>query len=62
MAPRGTHTLKGVPEQWELFAVVDGDLAPVPVEPERSQLGPSNRLILAAARHAPRLVRALQRT
>jgi class 3 adenylate cyclase len=61
MAPRGTHRLKGVPELWELFAVVDGDLAPVRVTPERSQLGPSDRLILAAARHAPRLVRALQR-
>jgi class 3 adenylate cyclase len=61
MAPRGTHSLKGVPEPWELFSVVDGDLAPVPVAPERAQLGASDRIILAAARRAPRLMRALQR-
>jgi hypothetical protein len=51
-----------VPESWELFSVVDGDLAPVPVAPERAQLGPSDRIILAAARHTPGLVGALQRS
>jgi class 3 adenylate cyclase len=61
MTPRGTHRLKGVPEQWELFSVVGADPAPVAVTPERAHLGPSDRIILAAARRAPRLMRALQR-
>jgi class 3 adenylate cyclase len=61
LQPRGIHRLKGVPEPWELFALIDADLAPVPVTAHRRHLKVFDRMVLAAARRAPRLVRALHR-
>jgi class 3 adenylate cyclase len=56
-APRGTHELKGVPGSWELFALADGSAPTVSVAPERAPVRASDRIVLAAARRAPRLMR-----
>jgi class 3 adenylate cyclase/pimeloyl-ACP methyl ester carboxylesterase len=56
-APHGTHELKGVPGTWEVFALADGDSPHVPVPAEPTLLRQSDRLMLAAARHAPGLLR-----
>jgi class 3 adenylate cyclase/pimeloyl-ACP methyl ester carboxylesterase len=61
LRPRGIHRLKGVPEPWELFAVVDADPVSVAVAAKPRSLKISDRIVLAAARRAPRLVRALNR-
>ena len=58
---RGVHHLKGVPEPYELFSLVDGRVAPVPVAARRPALKVSDRVVLAAARRAPRLLRAMNR-
>jgi len=72
-AERGTHALKGVPEEWRLFAVVgDGrtDARPVSeVEPGIAALTPGpldtmrprDRAMLAAATRTPGLLRTLGR-
>ena len=68
---RGTHTLKGVPDEWHLFAVTgDGriDARPVSeVHPEVAALTPGpldtlrprDRVLLAGAHRTPRLMRAM---
>jgi class 3 adenylate cyclase len=60
LRPRGAHHLKGVPESWELFSLVDADGASAPI-PAPPRLKVSDRIILAAARRAPGLVRAVNR-
>jgi class 3 adenylate cyclase len=55
--PRGVHELKGVPESWELFAVSDARRPTLPVVAEQPPLRSSDRVVLAAARRAPRLLR-----
>jgi class 3 adenylate cyclase len=62
LQPRGAHRLKGVREPWELFSLIDADVAPVPVTADSRHLSVSDRIVLAAARRAPRLVRALHRS
>ncbi|HTU30238.1 MAG TPA: adenylate/guanylate cyclase domain-containing protein [Solirubrobacteraceae bacterium] len=54
---RGTHELRGVPDSWELFALTDGQTPAVAVAPELPMTRPSDRVVLAAARRAPSLVR-----
>ena len=58
---RGVHGLKGVPEPWELFSLVDGRVAPVPVMARRPSLKLTDRVVVAAAQRAPRLLRAMNR-
>jgi class 3 adenylate cyclase/pimeloyl-ACP methyl ester carboxylesterase len=53
----GSHELKGVPGTWELFALGDGSAQPVTVAPEEAPTQAVDRLVLAAARRAPRLLR-----
>jgi class 3 adenylate cyclase/pimeloyl-ACP methyl ester carboxylesterase len=55
--PRGVHELKGVPESWELFAVSDARSPTLPVVVEEAPLRSSDRVVLAAARRAPGLLR-----
>jgi class 3 adenylate cyclase len=55
--PRGSHTLKGVPGEWDLFALDDGRPTAVSVVPEPAQVRPSDRVVLSAARRAPALLR-----
>jgi class 3 adenylate cyclase len=56
-APRGTHELKGVPGSWELFALADARSPTVPVAAEQPSVRSSDRIVLAAARRAPGLLR-----
>jgi hypothetical protein len=70
---RGTHALKGVPDEWHLFAVTgDGraDARPVSeVDPSVAALTPGpldalrprDRALLAGAQRAPGLMRVLGR-
>ena len=70
---RGTHTLKGVPDEWSLFSVIgDGrtDARPISeVDPSVAALTPGplatlrprDRAMLAAANRSPGLLRALGR-
>jgi class 3 adenylate cyclase/pimeloyl-ACP methyl ester carboxylesterase len=55
--PRGAHTLKGVPGQWELFAVLDDHPTTIPAVSEPANTRTSDRVVLAAARRAPGLLR-----
>lgn len=55
--PRGTHTLKGVPGEWDLFALDEGRPTTVSVVPESAQVRTSDRVVLGAARRAPALLR-----
>ena len=61
LRPRGSHPLKGVSEPWELFSLIDADVAPVAIGAKSRRLKVSDRIVLAAARRAPRLVRAVNR-
>jgi class 3 adenylate cyclase len=57
-ADRGSHTLKGAPDQWHLLAVVDSardSKVGTPTAPEK--IGGRERVVLKAARHAPWLMR-----
>jgi len=59
--PRGTHTLKGVPGEWALFAAREG--LPFGSAPTRTELAPSppalnDRIARTFARRAPGLARA----
>jgi class 3 adenylate cyclase/pimeloyl-ACP methyl ester carboxylesterase len=54
---RGTHSLKGVPGSWELFALAEGQTPTVPVPPEPPPVRTSDRFVLAVARRAPGLLR-----
>jgi class 3 adenylate cyclase/pimeloyl-ACP methyl ester carboxylesterase len=57
---RGIHQLKGVPGDWELLAATGSATMPsVPAQPPKPRL--SDRLIVTAARRAPRIVTALNR-
>ena len=55
--PRGTHKLKGVPGNWELFALTDARSPTLPVVAEHPPARTSDRVVLAAARRAPGLLR-----
>jgi class 3 adenylate cyclase/pimeloyl-ACP methyl ester carboxylesterase len=59
--PRGSHALKGVPGEWDLFALDDGRPKTVSVVPEPAQVRPSDRIVLGAARRAPALLRLAAR-
>ena len=59
-ASHGIHQLKGVPGDWELLAATGSTtVASVPAQPPKPRL--SDRLIVAAARRAPRVLTALNR-
>jgi class 3 adenylate cyclase/pimeloyl-ACP methyl ester carboxylesterase len=59
-ATRGAHQLKGVPGDWELLAATGSTtVASVPAQPPKPRLG--DRLIVTAARRAPRILTALNR-
>ncbi|MFF0818572.1 adenylate/guanylate cyclase domain-containing protein [Rhodococcus sp. NPDC003318] len=59
-ADHGTHTLKGVPGRWPLFALVDG--APrSPLPRRRPRLSAVDRGILTVARRTPQLLRTAVR-
>jgi class 3 adenylate cyclase len=59
-ASRGIHQLKGVPGHWELLAVTGSTTVPdVLAHPPKPRL--SDRLLVTAARRAPRVVTALNR-
>ena len=59
-ASRGIHQLKGVPGDWELLAATGSTTVPsVPAQPPKPRL--SDRLIVTAARRAPRVLTALNR-
>jgi class 3 adenylate cyclase/pimeloyl-ACP methyl ester carboxylesterase len=57
----GEHELKGVPGKWELFALAGGESEPIHVAPEAPQTQPADRVVLATARRAPRLLRLIGR-
>jgi class 3 adenylate cyclase/pimeloyl-ACP methyl ester carboxylesterase len=63
--PRGTHTLKGVPGQWELFALAEpvavADHAPGEPAADRSLETAMDRVALRTARTAPWAVRTALR-
>jgi class 3 adenylate cyclase len=57
---RGPRHLKGVPEPWELFSLVEAEDTSAPMaRPPRLKV--SDRIVLAAARRAPGLLRAVNR-
>jgi class 3 adenylate cyclase/pimeloyl-ACP methyl ester carboxylesterase len=59
-ASRGIHQLKGVPGDWALLAATSSITVPkMPAEPPKPRL--SDRLIVTAARRAPRVLTALNR-
>jgi DNA-binding CsgD family transcriptional regulator len=60
LEPSGVHQLKGVPGTWELFTVGD-EVGPLPAPDQDRGLRPTDRAALAAARHAPGLLRAASR-
>jgi class 3 adenylate cyclase/pimeloyl-ACP methyl ester carboxylesterase len=55
--PHGTHQLKGVPDSWQLFALAQGRNPAVAVAPGQPLTRASDRVVLAAARRAPSLLR-----
>ncbi len=54
---RGPHELRGVPGTWEVFALSDGQRPQITIAPEPPTVRPTDRLVLAAARRAPGLLR-----
>jgi class 3 adenylate cyclase/pimeloyl-ACP methyl ester carboxylesterase len=59
-ASRGIHQLKGVPGDWELLAATGStSVASLSAQPPKPRL--SDRLIVTAARRAPRVLTALNR-
>jgi hypothetical protein len=42
-----------VPEPWELFSLIDADVASVPISAPPPRLKLSDRMVLAAAQRAP---------
>jgi class 3 adenylate cyclase/pimeloyl-ACP methyl ester carboxylesterase len=61
LQPRGARQLKGVSEPWELFSLVDAQRASAPEGARARRLKVSDRIVLAAARRAPGLVRVVNR-
>lgn len=60
LVSRGAHELKGVPEAWELYTVgTEDDDVSVAAGPR--DLHPADRVALAVARRAPRLMQAAAR-
>jgi hypothetical protein len=59
---RGTHRLKGVPGEWQIYRVSEEGppLEPASVDQEPVSVG--DRAVLALARRAPRVARAVVRT
>lgn len=55
---RGGHELKGVPGEWDLYAVT-GDRTVLELTAESEPLRVSDRVVLAAARRAPGLLRGV---
>lgn len=60
-ASHGEHELKGVPGRWELFAVTHAGEQPEELPREESMQTPVDRMMLQAARRAPRFARAAVR-
>ncbi len=60
-ASRGDHQLKGVPGNWELFALTDVDAQPKSLTHEESMQTPMDKMVLQTARKAPAFVRAAVR-
>jgi class 3 adenylate cyclase len=67
---RGTHTLKGVPGEWQLLAVrsggasatsPEGRVAAHPTPPMRTGMRRSDRAMSIIARHAPGVMRGMAR-
>jgi class 3 adenylate cyclase len=58
---RGTHEFKGLPGTWEVFALAVGGTSMVPVAPEQPPVRTGDRIVLAAARRAPGLLRVAGR-
>ena len=61
LTSKGVHTLKGVAQPWELFALDGEDLDATRVEQQPSLMRVSDRLAVATARRAPGLLRGLNR-
>ncbi len=61
LAHRATRRLKGVPGEWSLFAVVDGDSRPASVPARRDELRLGDAVGLALARRTPRALRTMIR-
>lgn len=59
-ADHGTHTLKGVPGRWPLFALADGS-SRAPQPRLRPRLSALDRAVLTAARRTPQVLRAAVR-
>lgn len=58
-APAGNHALKGVPGEWDLWSVTEAAAATVPaVGPQPTA---ADRVVVATARRAPKVVRAVMR-
>jgi class 3 adenylate cyclase len=57
---RGTHTLKGVDGNWELFSVANATITPTTPEDDHATAF-SDRLILTTARRTPALLRFIGR-
>lgn len=60
LAPLGAHELKGVPGEWELFAVGERT-GPLPPPDQDRKLRPADRAALTLARRAPGVLRAASR-
>jgi hypothetical protein len=61
LRPRGEHELKGVSGKWQLFAAAGLDSYPLQVQAEAPETQPADRVVLAAARRAPGLLRLVGR-
>ena len=55
------QVLKGMPGEWELFALADSDNSPIQVAPEAPPTQVADRMVLATARRAPGLLRLIDR-
>jgi class 3 adenylate cyclase/pimeloyl-ACP methyl ester carboxylesterase len=58
---KGGHRLKGVPGSWELLAVLSGETARAATASTAPTPRAGDRIVVAAARRVPRLLRALGR-
>ena len=59
LTPRGARTLRGVPGEWFLFAVLDGDAHRPRTLPPRGRARLNDRVSLALARRVPRVARTV---
>jgi hypothetical protein len=61
LAHHATRRLKGVPGEWSLFAVLDGDSRPAHVPARRDHLRLGDTVGLALAHGTPRALRTMIR-